>query len=255
MPVYIRRRFVAPAHWDRLCSQHKLLEVLASGDLEVLIRKLADEDDECKKFFLAFAGDIMKDLSDTGLRTSGDSFSVALVPNSARESIRRIDIDCRDSNYWTRALRDTAYCATFAYFTPNCLQLNGRGCRNAEKSWHRQVLLLQTEVHRHFGGHKAIEMPATWTMNDGDTYQLGRPDADMTSVLSARVLRPSPSEDPRLIVQPIPTPLPFLRRLIYRTMRHQHLQERLNPSDEVRRVFMTSTECTTLSFSGPQTNP
>lgn len=255
MPAYVHRRFQAPAHWDKLCSQHKLLEVLANGDLEGLIRKLVVEDTECKTFFLMLAGGILEDLSDTGLRSSGDSFSVALVPVNARESIRRIDVDCRDSNDWTRVLRDTAYCATFAYFTPKCLQLNGCGCRNSERNWHRQVLLLQTEVHRHWGGHKAVEIAGDWNLKNGETYQLGRADADQPSKLRAKVLRPSPSEDPRLIVEPRTTPLSILRRLMNRPTRHNHLQERLNPSDEGVRVFMTSTECTTLSFAGTQTSP
>ncbi|KAK3657560.1 hypothetical protein LTR56_002335 [Elasticomyces elasticus] len=247
LPVFVQRDLIPNRSWRRLEDHYHITEELAHGDIRDVLRLMYADDPACFQDFWLLAFGLTRLLRDTGLDLSNDTFRVAIIPSAADEPLRRVSFDAGKLHCWTKALRDTDTCATFAYFTLSCLQVGGRGCRNRERSWHREVLLLQTEVLRSLSGHTPSTVSEPWILEHGTSYRLGSPDADARFNLLAQVVRRRPTEDPQLLVKETLTPAWAWKRL--QQKRHLHLQERQGPSDVVVRAFMTSIDTTRFSFA------
>lgn len=248
LPIFAKRELPRPAYWAKLRDYYKILDHLSSGNLSAVLDRMSEDDVQCYESLQDLVSSIMESLRDTGLNQAGDSFGVAFVPSVPSEWIRRVDFDVQRKNYWTKALRDTDMCATFAYFTKACYEIEDHGCRGSEKIWHGQILILETEVFQHFGGHSTLTNSVTGELKHDVVYQLGRPDADVALMLRATIVRPRPTEDPRLLIGPLSTPASILYRLAAKLQRHQHLQEKLGSSETAQKVFMTSSDCDGFSF-------
>ncbi|KAF2725238.1 hypothetical protein K431DRAFT_216185 [Polychaeton citri CBS 116435] len=252
MPIYVKRKLPEPENWKKLTTTYHVVENLAAKDMtdcESMFRHMVMDDVACFETFWSMALEIVVALKDTGLHQTGNPFVVGLLPTNASEPIRRISCETNGCNFWTKALRDTESCATFAYFTLACLQVSGRGCRNTGQLWHGQILMLQTEVHRQFGGLKTPSSSNTWILKNEDVYSFGSKDTERNMALCARVVRSSPSADPQLLIQRSLLSRSSLKRYFQRQTRHQYLQEKLAPSELAHRAFMTSSENSTFSFT------
>lgn len=243
LPIYVRRKLIADREWQKLISAYRLLDELCATDVtscESMLRRMNADDPVCFKTFWNLTSEIVNILQDTGLDQRGEVFVVGLVPSAPSEPIRRISFEAEGSNFWTKALQDSESCATFAYFTLDCLQVDGRGCRKTEQQWHGQVLLLQTNVHRQFSWSPGRPPPSAWSLQHGESYLLGSRDI----ALCARVIRSSPSADPQLLVRKSMMPHGIVKRVMQKQHRQQYLQERMGPNDNAYHAFLTSSENT-----------
>ncbi|KAK3626799.1 hypothetical protein LTR56_019617 [Elasticomyces elasticus] len=247
LPTFVQRNAVPIRSWTKLKDHYHITDLLARGDIRDVLQLMYIDDPICYQDFWLLTLGLTRSLKETGLNLSKNTFDVAIIPSTGEEPLRRISFDAGRDHYWTRALRDTETCATFAYFTLSCLQVGGLGCRSKEQNWHREVLLLETEVLRSLSGHPHSNVPETWVLEHGKKYRLGSPDADARFSLLAEVIRRRPTEDPQLFVQETLSPAWVWKRL--QQKRHIHLQERQGPSDVVVKAFMTSIDTARFSFA------
>lgn len=256
LPLYADRYCHHYPKWTILRDTFRVEHELRRGDTS-LLRKLAEANEDYLRTFCDLIEGLMSTLQSTGIDPTGKRFIVALFPSSANEPVESLEFNTEDDHFWTKVLCDTSTTSTFAYFTTSCLQLAGYGCRTAEPKWHGQVVFLETEVHRRFdlASKRYKASCTTWTLEHGHTYAIGpvggtRRMILMSLGLQATVVRPSSTEDPRLMVRLSAIPPNHLRRMLLRPYMGR-LQERSGPGTDLiaYRAFIMSREDTRLLFT------
>jgi ankyrin repeat protein len=250
LPLYVNRGLSGSHSWKTLTDVYNILGTLKArdaADCQAMFQRMSAEDNGCFEWFWNQACYIVTSLRSTGLDPTGNTFAVGLISSDASEPMRHVPFKTEASNFWLKALRDTESCATFAFFTLDCFQVDGHGCRRTEQRWHGRVLLSQTEVHQQRNGAPTRNAGDKMILQDGKVYPLGGRDIERSIRLCVKVIRPSPSVDPQLLVQrSIIAPSTWKRIL----MRHDHfLQERLGPNDDASRAFMTGSHATPFSLN------
>ncbi|KYG40860.1 hypothetical protein M433DRAFT_77102, partial [Acidomyces richmondensis BFW] len=240
LPAFVERKIPAPPEWTELRDSHGILDILRQGDLAAWLKEIAKHA-QCYGLTCALIRCITMLLHDTGIDPSGTHFVVAWVPSQSHLPLQCIRFQIENTNFWTRVLQDSGDCATFAYFTTTCLEIQGHGCRNMQSSWHGEMVLLETEVQRHIDrihNHTTMNMP--WRLEDGQRYPIGRLQASQSTQLCARVQLPDPSQIPRLIVSRSEISSNFLLRILRKQSIPERIRERQTLVDQVQRAFIAS---------------
>jgi hypothetical protein len=240
LPAFMQRKVPCPALWSELRDTHGFLDTLKQSDLAPWLSRVSQQHSTCYDFACALIRSIAMILHDTGIDPSEKHFVVGWIPAEASIPLQCIRLPVTKTNYWTKVLQDSSDCATFAYLTTACLQLQGRGCRNTKSSWHGEIALVETEVHRHVDRYQTEDLVRHWRLEDGQSYAIGRYQLNQSVQLRAHVERPDPSRTPRLIVTPSGIPLHFMNRVLLKRARKDRLRERLTALDEAQRAIIAS---------------
>ncbi|GIZ41068.1 hypothetical protein CKM354_000438400 [Cercospora kikuchii] len=252
MPIYVERQLLesrSDHHWKMMSDDYQVMDKLMNdslADCASMFRNMNRSHPDCFTTFWKFAFEIILALKPTGLHADGKCFTVALIPNDPSEVMRGVSFPAERSNFWTRTLQDTQSCATFAYFTLDCLQLGGHGCRNT-KEWRRKVLLLETEVRPQVSESSWLAASSAWTPEDGIYHTFGDRDAETKATLRVRVVRSPSHADPQLVVQKSSLSPSDWKRFIERWKHGEHLQEKISQTDLAHRAFITSTNNTAFN--------
>jgi hypothetical protein len=243
LPTFVLRQAPVPMLWHNLVADFEVIETLAGEDFTPCQRMFTSMSEANPEYFLTFwrlALDLVKSLEFTGLQPVGDDFVLGFVPSEAAEYLRRVSVSTKGENLWLKVLRDSESSATFAYLTPNCLQLGGKGCQNATRNRQGHIHFLQTDVQRQVSGlsDKGIGSD-NWHLKDKETHFFRAKDDNRDVVLSATVVRGAAFPDPRLLVKESLIPLHIIARM-FRRQNQRYLQERLTSMPGARRTFITS---------------
>jgi hypothetical protein len=240
LPAFIERKTPAPPEWTELRDSHGILDILRQGDLAAWFKGIAKHA-HCYDLTCALIRSVTMLLHDTGIDPSGTHFVVAWVPSESHLPLQCIKLRVENANSWTRVLQDSGDCATFAYFTTTCLEIQGHRCRNVQSLWHGEVVLLETEVQRHIDRtHKHTTLEWPWRLEDGQRYPIGQPRTSQNTQLRARVQLSDPSQIPHLIVSQSEIALSYLLRIVRKQSRPERIRERQTSADQVQRAFIAS---------------
>jgi hypothetical protein len=241
LPAFVQQKVLLPAQWVNLRDSLQFLNILREGDLKGWLRNAELNHHACYELACVLIRAVARLLQYTGIDQSEKHFIVAWFPSLPGISPQCIRIPPDKTNYWTRVLQDSSDCATFAYFTSACLQISSCGCRKKASSWHGEMALIETEVHRHVDGpHATLEWP--WKLQDGQSYPIGHPELNRTTQLKARVEISDPLQIPRFVVSPSGVPLHYMNRIMLKQRsRKERLRERLTSLDKVQRAIIAST--------------
>ena len=239
IPTFVGRKAPTPQQWTELRDTHCFLDILKHGDLSTWLNRVWFQDRKCYDLACALMQSITMILYDTGIDPSGKYFVVAWIPSQACIPLQCMRIRTEHCNFWTKVLEDSIDCATFAYLTMKCLQIEGRGCRNTQVSWHGEISLVETEVHRHVDRLRTRDtLQWPWSLEHGQIYPIGR--AQAGQVLQARIHLPDPTKIPRLIVSPSKIPMNYMHRILQKRSRSERLRERLTSFDKAKPAFIAS---------------
>jgi hypothetical protein len=243
LPTFVLRQAPVPLIWHKLVTDFNIIEKLASEDFTdcmIFLFLIEEENLECFDGFLRLALDLVMSLELTGLQPVGDEFVLGFIPNNPAEYLRRVSVPTKGKNLWLKVLRDSETSATFAYMTPKCLQLDGKGCRQTTCDRQDQIHFLQTDIQFQLTGiaEKGIKANS-WRLQDKETHFLRAKDNNKDIVLSATVVRDGAFDDPRLLVKESLIPLHMIQRM-FRRQNQRYIQERLSTLNGAQRAFITS---------------
>jgi hypothetical protein len=243
LPIFVHRQVAVPKSWHKLVGHYDVIQNLSSDEFSVcqaMFCRMSESDPACFESFWSLALELVKSLEFTGLQPTGDDFVLGFVPTDASEPLLQIPFRTKGNNLWLKVLRDSDSCATFAYITPNCLQMGGHGCRNLTQSWQGQIHFLQTNVEQQLNGLSTCAIPAdNWYLKDKETHFFRAKDDDKDIVLSATVVRSTAIPEPRLLVKESKIPLNIITRMFHR-QDQRYLQEKLTTKHGAQRAFITS---------------
>jgi hypothetical protein len=116
-----------------------------------------------------------------------------------------------DQHLWIRALADSETCATFAYITSDCLEeTNGQKCQQSCVTQRQnRAVSLDTAVCQHKSNKEPQDQAATWILQPGISYWIGKPG----SYLTAKVLEPTTQSEMRLSITRSLIPETYRRRM------------------------------------------
>ncbi|KAK5735047.1 MAPK-activated protein kinase Srk1, partial [Elasticomyces elasticus] len=129
LPTFVERKVPPPPLWKELRDSHGFLDLLRQGDLAVWFCQANINHRACYDLACALIRSIAMILHDTGIDPSGKHFVLAWIRSQMCIPLQYIKLPVENINYWTIVLQDSSDCATFAYLTTACLQIQGRGCR------------------------------------------------------------------------------------------------------------------------------
>jgi hypothetical protein len=243
LPTFISRQASVPTSWRTLLNGYDPLGILASDDFrpcQQWFSEMSEKNPAGFDWFWRWTSDLVKALELTGLQSVGDDFVVGFIPSDPAEYLRRISIPTKGSNLWLKVLRDSETSATFAYLTPKCLQLDGKGCQQAACGRGDQIHFLQTNIQLQLTGSAEKGFSAdSWHLKDKETHFFRAKDDNKDIVLSATVLRDATFDDPRLLVKESLIPLHMIQRM-FRRQNQRYIQENLTPRNSAQRAFVTS---------------
>ena len=146
-----------------------------STDLESWIKGLSNDEKIC---LIAVIGHILDLLKNTGVDHNGEYLSI-LWPDASFSSYG-VKIKCNDTSAWTRILRDSESCATFATVTSSCLEGHNHACRNmVGPSWRSCGGLLSTAICRDLTtGRATVDNSSRLQLEDGQRYWIGKVSGD-----------------------------------------------------------------------------
>ncbi|SMQ48207.1 unnamed protein product [Zymoseptoria tritici ST99CH_3D7] len=241
LPALMERKVPQPSLWKELRDSHAFIETLKQGDLAAWLSDASVNHSACYDFACVLIRSITMMLRDTGIDPSEKHFVVAWMPSQPFVPPQCIKIPVNRTNFWTKVLQDTSDCATFAYLTTACLQIQGHGCRNTHSPWHGEIALMETEVHRHVDrSHDQSSLVMPWKLEDGQIYPIGQRRLNQAVQLRARVQQSDPLGIPRLIISPNGIALHYMNRLLLKRSRKDRLRERLTSLDKVERAIIAS---------------
>jgi hypothetical protein len=243
LPTFVLRQASASTFWHKLIAEFDIIGNLASENFtpcREMFTRMSEQNSQCFDGFWHLALELVKSLELTGLQPAGDEFFLGFLPTEPTEYLRRVSITTKGNNLWLKILRDSESSATFAYLTPKCLELGGKGCRKATLTQENRVHFLQTDVQRQLDGLSPKgTSSANWQLKDKETHFFRAKDDNKDVVLSASVVRSAAFSEPRLFVKESLIPLHIIKRM-FRRQDQQYLQEKLTSMPGDQRAFITS---------------
>ena len=239
LPTLIRRQTEPIEGWEKLRDNYRLISILRAPNTIDELQKIATTDRASFDLAFLLINWVLKELECSGLSRTGKTFKVAWFPIDRNEGPKVIGIDTEQNNYWTKILRDSTDCATFAYMTFDCLETTDHKCVNTRMSWPKEILLMETEFDRKAQG-RVVTAQVEWEMRKNEVYAIGLLGDTVEVPLLARVELSTPNEPPRLVVRQSKMPFYAIARLRASAKHYPHLRERQSNTGKLRPALVTS---------------
>ena len=190
MPEFVESLSPIPPLWESLKTDYKIVDAFQSNNLQDWLRQLTDTLQDLVALIIRY---ILSMLQHTGIDEKGEHFTIAWIQRG--KPFQCFDVPCKKESYWARILADSRDCATFAYITPKCLEIDGFKCCGPTATWQNTSALLETAVYRHKPNEeRSTSISTPWILKHSDQYSIGKPDL----LLRIKVERPNSGDHPRL---------------------------------------------------------
>jgi hypothetical protein len=172
MAPFVESRLSKPLLWEEL-KERNIVEYFWNEKLDAWFDELCPELREAAIHIVRSILDVLKD---TGIDKSGEELVIAWVRRESPYSCLRLR--CEKTSLWARILADSEDCATFAYITPLCLEIEKHKCRGLTLApWHNVSSILDTAVSPQLSNRELANVAssvASWKLQHQVSYWIGK---------------------------------------------------------------------------------